>query len=172
MLNLLPLQDKKNLKKHYLILLSKDVILSFLLLISILSIILSVSHFMLSKNFIELSQSSLSIMSGHEIITQKIRQINRDLKKISEIEQGNTNWLKIILSLSQLIPPGEIQLNNLEIQGQKNQIFIQGSALSRTAFLTFKDNLEKTNLFSEIQSPLTNLLSAKNLDFELSFKIK
>ncbi len=171
-LNLLPIQDKKNLVRNQIILISKDITYSLLLLGAILSIILLICHLILIKNFIQISQNSLSIVKSDEIITQKIRRVNKNLKIIESIQEKNINWVKILLTLSKLTPQDEVQITNLEINSNKNLITLQGKSLTRDAFLTFKQRLENSGLFCNIKSPLSNLLSAKNLNFKLEMSLK
>lgn len=168
-LNLLTIQDKKNLTKHYLTLLSKDVIFSLLLLSAVLSIILLICQFILTQNFIQTNQNTLLTMKGNQIIIQHIRQINQDLKQVKKIQDKNIDWVQILLYLNNMIPQDEIQITNLEIDYSKNSIILQGKSLSRDAFLTLKQNLEDSEYFENIKSPLSNLLLAKNLEFELEF---
>lgn len=170
-LNLLPFEDKNKIIKNYLFLLIKDVIFSLLLLSSILGIIFLISHFILIKNFIEISNSSLPVVKSNAM-TEEVRKINRNLSNIKEIQDNYVNWVKIILDINNLIPQEKIQITNLETNLSKNSIILQGKAADRDGFLKLKDNLEKTNLFKNIKSPLTNLLLAEKINFQLEMEIQ
>lgn len=171
-LNLLPPQDKKKITQHYLIFLSKDAIFSLLLLCAVLGIIFLICYLILIKNFIQINQGALSVMKSNEIITEEVRKINKDLRKVEDIQEKNINWPETLLALSDLVAADEIQITNLEIDHLKNLITLEGKALTRNNFLILKKNLEESDLFINIKSPLSNLLLAENLNFSLEIELK
>lgn len=168
-LNLLTSSDKKRVVKHHLILVLKDIVFSTMLIVAIVSVMLLISNYFLIDNFIQLSQGSVAISKTEES-NREINKINNNLQEINSLQIENTDWAKVILSLNQLIVPNEIQLTNLEIMpaGEKQIIKLEGKALSRNGFLKFKQNLEDSPMLSNIESPLSNILLAKDINFTLA----
>lgn len=169
-LNLLPNSDKKQIANHYLILLIKDIVFSFLLICTILAILFLICHFVLIKNFISISQQNLSIMTKTNLITNNIRQINRELISLKKIQDQYTNWAQFITNLNAQIPTDKIQITKLDIDKHQQNLKLEGKALQRDDFLELKQNLENSEMFNSVKSPLSNLLSNKNLDFSLEMK--
>lgn len=170
-LNLLTKIDKRKVTNRYLTLLCKDVVFSFLLVSTFLAIIFVISNFILTKNFISVSESSLTLNKTTGIMSAEIKGINSGLKEIEKMQEENTSWVAVILSLDELIPKEEIQITLLTFNGVSKKVEINGKALTREKFLEFKSNLEESELFSEIKSPLTNILYDKYLNFKLEAKL-
>ncbi len=169
-LNLLPTSGKKKIVNHYLLLLIKDVVFLFLLTSAILAILFLICYFILIKNFITTTEQNLSVMKNTGLITSKIRKVNRKLNSIEKIQNDYTNWVQFIVELNSLIPQNEIQITKLNIDKHQKIITINGKALERDGFLIFKKNLENSKIFTEINSPLSNLLLEKNINFSLEIK--
>ncbi|MBU4360346.1 PilN domain-containing protein [Candidatus Parcubacteria bacterium] len=169
-LNLLPATDKKQIVNHYLILLIKDIVFSFLLICTVLAILFLICHFLLIKNFISISQQNLSVMTKTNLITGNIRQINSELKSLEKIQDQYTNWVQFITNLNAQIPTDKIQITKLNIDKHQQTLKLEGKTIKRDAFLDLKQNLENSKMFSSIKSPLSNLLSNKNLNFSLEIK--
>lgn len=159
--------------RHHLFLILKDFILSILLTAGFLSILILISYFLLNQNFI-LSSQDVAVNLSKSSITQDIREINSTLTQVETIQNRNIDWTQIILDINSLIPHSEIQLGNFNISSQKDaySLAIQGQALNRDAFLEFKNNLENFELIERVDSPLSNILYAENINFELNILFK
>jgi len=72
--------------------------------------------------------------------------------------------------ISEIAPAG-INLTNLSYQTAQNKVVLNGQAKTREQFLNFKENLEKSQVFLEVESPLSNLINKENIDFNFNFKI-
>ncbi len=169
-LNLLPKTDKKQIANHYLTLLIKDIVFSLLLICTVLAILFLICHFMLIKNFITISEQNLSIITKTNLITSDVRKINLELRTLEKIQYQYTNWVQFIINLNNQIPTTKIQITKINIDNHQQILRLEGKALNRDDFLKFKQNLENSKMFDSIKSPLSNLLSNKNLNFSLEMK--
>ncbi len=166
-INLIPEKEKKDVTKHYLFLLYKDVVMSFLVVSAILSIFFVASSYILNENFIDLATRNFLTNPGKTSTLSEVRYINKKLDNILEIQQENTNWIALIEKINKQIPHEEIEIASLDFRKSEKTININGKALNRKAFLNFKNNLENLEEFKKIESPLSNILAAENFDFRL-----
>jgi len=170
-LNLITKPDRKKLSQHRLTILFKDFVLSFLILSAVLGITLLICNFILMRNFIQLSDSSLSVIKSSNLVDKHVGQINENLKDINKIQNEYTDWVQTLLAINNLIPQYEIQVTNLEIDHLRKKAYLEGKALTREKFLELKQSLEESELFAEIESPLSNILYSKNLNFRLDINL-
>ena len=125
---------------------------------------------MLIKNFITISEQNLSIITKTNLITSDVRKINLELRTLEKIQYQYTNWVQFIINLNNQIPTTKIQITKINIDNHQQILRLEGKALNRDDFLKFKQNLENSKMFDSIKSPLSNLLSNKNLNFSLEMK--
>ncbi|MBI4709363.1 MAG: PilN domain-containing protein, partial [Candidatus Portnoybacteria bacterium] len=59
-----------------------------------------------------------------------------------------------------------------ELSFNKNEVSLEGLALTRAELLAFKEALEESPDFESVESPLSNLLKQNNIDFSFIFKVK
>lgn len=98
-----------------------------------------------------------------------IRELNDTLLTIEEIrEKGSFNFPYILRVLGRMVPEGTT-LRSITFQG-KNMI-IQGHADERQGVLTLKENLEKESIFTNVLSPLSNIVKERDIDFSFNFSI-
>jgi|WetSurMetagenome_2_1015567.scaffolds.fasta_scaffold183677_2 hypothetical protein len=100
---------------------------------------------------------------------EEFSQANAEFLKIEKINNDQLYWSTLYLKLSQSIIPG-ISMQSLATKDYA--VFLVGKADSRENLVTFKDNLGKESCFSEINLPLSDLVSKGNIDFQMDLKIK
>jgi len=99
----------------------------------------------------------------------KFSEINAKLSKISGVTSGQIYWSKLFSKLDGVIPP------SVEISGiaTKNYaLFLSGQAKTRDDLLLFRDNLAKEACFSNVNLPLSDLVSRENIVFQIDLEIK
>lgn len=79
-----------------------------------------------------------------------------------------TYW-KILDKIDSFLPEKTF-LKELSIKD--GLVIIKGRSSSRDEFIFFKEALEKEEIFSEIQSPLSNFTSSQNVEFEITARLK
>ncbi len=99
----------------------------------------------------------------------RFKQINNQIAQIYLIEQDQFYWSKILIRLSELVPP-EIKLNSLITNNYK--ITLEGTADNRDELIGFKKKLMNEPELINVDLPLSNLVDKNNIEFQISFEIK
>lgn len=173
-LNLLPPKEKKELKwadlNQLVIILS--VWLLFFLLLSSLFLIGSYSYLsnLLKKQgvLIEIRQDDPKIQHLLEL-ENKVQQANRKIERIYLKQKELILWVPLLEEISELIP-GKLYLKTFIYQPNTNQISLSGQANTRDDLIRFENSLKQSPYFTEIKSPLSNLLKQTNIDFSFTLK--
>lgn len=168
-LNLIPPQQKKELKLlqtyHYL----KNLIFLALIGTILIAVILLIAKIILQNNFNKTINQTYLAVGLAKFSNLEIKKFNQDLKELKEIQKQYFPWLNFFLSLSKIVPE-EITLQKLNLD-DKATVQIKGVAKTRSDLLKFKDNLEKSNLFDKFTIPLEFLLKKENVEFDLNLKL-
>ena len=102
-------------------------------------------------------------------LEEKIKGANQKIEKTYGTLRDFKRLTPFLEELAGLIPSG-VYLTNLSYQKDAVQIQLNGRADSRENFLLFQKTLKKNPLFTGINSPLSNLVKQKQIDFTLTFK--
>lgn len=110
---------------------------------------------------------------------QIYRQIKSDQEVIKEynkmagiIEKGisqQTSNIDLLEKINKIVPDG-IEFEQLTIAGTK--ITLKGIGAQRQQVIDFKDQIEKSGLFSKIESPISNLTQEKDVSFQFNLELK
>ncbi len=174
-LNLLPLQDKKNLESAELSRLVASLAVWFLIFLIIFTLLLVSTYFSLSilleeqKKLIEIRQSDLKTQEVLEI-EEKIKQANQLVKQIYLKQEEMILWTPLLEKMTEIIPSG-IYLTNFFYQKTDNQITLNGWADWRENLLYFQELLEKNSFFEEVEAPLSNLIKQSDINFSFTLKL-
>lgn len=165
-LNLLPEKEKTSLRREMIFQL---IIVS--LLIGILGLAAIGAQLFFAKRILQdnLSAYQVSLDENKELI-EKIKKINIELIIIDEIQKDYLALSPILTSLAQ-ITPNNTQINSFTFNKNVNHFLIRGWAEKRADLLKFENNLKNSDFFTEIESPLSNLLKQENINFEFSGRL-
>ncbi|MEK7202802.1 MAG: PilN domain-containing protein, partial [Patescibacteria group bacterium] len=136
----------------------------------VIAIILLVAMVILQNNFIKIVEQTTLITKNNQSYNNKIGEINSRLKFVSTIQDDFVVWSKIIQDLS-IIIPANISLDIIKVDLTNKNIKLRGIAKQRSGLLELKNNLEKSNTYTNIEFPVKNLLEKENIDFEINAKI-
>lgn len=173
-LNLLPPQEKEALvlekTQRWIIFYGSAITGIFLIFIALLIIIWVFITIQL-KSAVNNLESVQGSFKGQDLKTQQaaVADLNKYLEKIASIQKNQKNYSALLINLSNLVPSG-IRLNTLTLD-KNGEISLNGYAQRRELILTFKDSLEKSNLFAGIENPLSNLIKQTDINFYFKFKI-
>ena len=98
-----------------------------------------------------------------------IRKINVKMSEIIKIQSGQLHWTNFFEKLNGAVP-FEISVNSIVTNNYKATV--SGKARDRDILISFKESLEKSDCFSEVNLPLSSLVSRENVDFALELNIK
>lgn len=179
MINLLPEKEKKQFKLHIL---NRQIIVSGLFSIGailFLSIFMLIIYLTLFLTQSQIKQSNVLFSEAQEL-EERISQLNKELagfinqrlEYLNQIEDKKIYWSEVLEQLT-IITPDNVRLVLLETdKKEENKIKIGGNAKTRDDVLLFQKILEQEKQFIEIESPLSNFVKQKDVDFYFSFKIK
>jgi len=169
-LNLINPKEKQVVIKEQYILIAKNIISLFLILIVCSGILVLLARTQLDVKYRNIIVQSHLVNMQNKWIDREIKNINNDLKNLQDIQKNFVKWSAVMSDIFKLIPYNN-QIYYIKIDNDSGKVEIRGNSLTREDFLKLKANLENSLLLSEIESPLTNLLNPKDVDFTFNGKI-
>ncbi len=172
-MNLLPPENKVIAKKEYLrrLFVTAGV---FLFSTSLIAALFLASFFFalnLQKKSIHDSffamQEYLSAQNESEL-TFLVSRINA---QVAELNSNQKRVKKASEIIERII---EIKGNDISIESfafNLSRLDIKGNSASRSGLINFVENLKKQDAFSAVESPLSNFLKEKNIDFSINIKL-
>ncbi len=173
-LNLLPPQEKENLKheriSRWIVFYGVSILGILIIFTALLGAILLYINIQLQAQNKEFSSLQTSL-KGTDLKLQQdeIAVFNQELRTITRLQNGQEKYSYFLASLAGLIPAG-VRLDTLS--GDKNdQIILYGNAQTRNQVIALRDALAQSKLFSDVESPLSNLVKQTDINFYFKFKI-
>lgn len=103
-------------------------------------------------------------------IEEEIDLLNDTLAKIDAIREKKTfNFPYILRVAGSIVPEGAVLKDIVFSEGS---IAIAGHADLRSQVLKIKENLEKEEIFQDVNSPLSNVVKEGDITFSFKFSIK
>jgi hypothetical protein len=96
-------------------------------------------------------------------------KINKQVNDVVIIKKDQLYWTEFFLRLDQDIVPG-IEITNLSTKDY--DAFLAGKSDDRDSLINFKGKLEADSCFTDVDLPLSNLVSRDDIAFQIDFKIK
>lgn len=100
-------------------------------------------------------------------LTKEITSFNSQVNALAEIKNLDYDWLNLIQKLSQIVP-ANIEIKNFEAGHSQKSFRLVGFAKTREDYLILKENLEKSQLFKNLDSPISDILKKENLNFTIN----
>lgn len=97
----------------------------------------------------------------------KIEKINSVLSQIENMEKNKSSIYEILIVVANNTP-ADISFSNIRVLIREKKIELSGQAKKREALLEFQKNLEKSQYFENITSPISNITSPENINFSIS----
>lgn len=171
-INLLPDVQKKELQlREASYFIARSFIIIFAVIIFSSFLLLAINQLMKSnlnsiERQIETYEKYFQSAKNKEI-ESNINEINKMIRSIAQVQKNRTNWSETLIELSQIVPP-EIQFNEIKINKLEKKIEISGKAKTRDQLLKFQDALENSDFFENVTSPISNIVSPENINFNLT----
>lgn len=146
-------------------------IVLFLIFFSLLLVSIFIYLFIISQSQNRLIQSRQDNPEIQQLalMENKIKEANKLISQTYSRQEQLISWTPIIEKLTELVPDG-MYLTNLNYQLADNQVSLNGWSNTRENILLFQKALEDSAMFTDVQSPLSNLLKRENIYFNLTFK--
>ena len=98
----------------------------------------------------------------------KIRDMTAKISGIEKIQKGQIFWSRVFEKINEKFSDG-LTLDGLTTKNYN--IFLTGKAKTRDELILFKTKLEEDECFSDVNLPLSNLVTSDDIDFKLDFKV-
>jgi Tfp pilus assembly protein PilN len=170
-LNLISPKTKRELiiKQFY------QIIKTFLIIVFLFSVLIAMlllcAEFILQTNLIKTINERIFVLkNNHQNPNQKIKIINQGFGEINNIQKKFISWSKILIYFNQVIPQ-DIKIYSFKNINDSIEIQIIAIAKTREALLKFQENLKNYPAFSQVEFPFLNLISKKDINFQLKVKL-
>ncbi|MBI4281681.1 hypothetical protein HY625_02535 [Candidatus Uhrbacteria bacterium] len=101
----------------------------------------------------------------------RIRRVNAATALLARLQGQTIPWSGLLIRLSGIVPPG-IRFNELTLDTKTTpHLLLKGKAATRQDLLVLKTALEKLPFVTNLSFPITNLLSPKDIDWQLDATI-
>jgi len=104
-----------------------------------------------------------------EAYDQEARDMGKIISQTDKIQKGQLSWYKFFEKINKQFSD-TIEMKKIETSDYS--VLLTGKAKSRDDLITFKENLEKEECFSNVNLPLSNLVAQKDVEFQIDFSIK
>ena len=169
-----PAQREANqFQKNYRLVQSLVILSIVVLLIIVAS--LFVSQIIIQNKLDTITSDTLTLKEQKENekslnLGQTVQNFNSLLQNVSAIQSEYAAWSNILIETAQNMP-GDVVLSSFTIQKSNSTFQFSGDAITRDSLLVFKNNLEESPYFGNIESPISNLLSKEDISFTLSGQV-
>ena len=134
------------------------------------AIILVFANRFLQERLDGITAKNSSQIEVSQQINSQITAINQKINSTDKIQQNFKTWSKFITTVSNL-RNNNTSYQSLAINYQNSLLEISGQSATREDLLAFKDNLDKSGLFTDIDLPITDLLPKEKNVFHIKATI-
>ncbi|MFH1508589.1 MAG: PilN domain-containing protein [bacterium] len=172
-INLLPKNEKSSLKaqrlSNFLMIVSLYDVLVLILIAGALFFVSGTYNNRLSDLDNNIAEAKMAIeQQKNDELETNVEELNRIGKRLNGIYNKQTSWHTLLNELTQLTPD-TIIWKQIAIKKWTHTINLSGHATTRDDFVSFSDNIENSDNFSDVESPLSNLTSKEDIDFTMTF---
>lgn len=169
-LNLVSDELKREIKLRHIYKLIRKIGYVLIFITVIIAVVLTAAKTTLKKNYLKIVEQTSLVNVANQSYSSKVKEINSRVNTISETQKDYIYWTNLLKYLSEKTPD-KITLSFMKINKDLSILKMGGEAKTREDLIVFKQNLENSKVFSDINLPLENMLTKENIVFEISIKI-
>lgn len=102
-------------------------------------------------------------------LEDEFKKINSHISQDRSIQKDQLYWSRLFEKLEKNIPE-EVSVSKMANKNYK--IYLAGNAATRDALLKMKDSFSQEGCFTDVDLPLSNLVSKDDVAFQIEFNIK
>jgi hypothetical protein len=170
-LNIIPEELKKDMVQKKLIRSTRVVLFCLSASTLIYAITLFGCRLILESHRKDISSQNVIVTKNTDNYSKQVKEINKQITAITEIQQNNIYWTPIIKVLFDNIPD-DIKLNRVAFSKIDHSLSIAGVAGTRVSLINLRQYLENNNNFSVTSFPVQNLIEKQNINFDIKLDIK
>lgn len=167
-LNLLSNEQKQELRIKKINLIIKKIMVCLIITAIIIALLLFAAKTMLANSLDNINNTSYA---SSYWFNKEIIHVNNLIEFIERISVNHKFWSEALIEMSENTPDGII-FSTLQINTLSNMLLITGIAQTRDSLLIFKDNLNKSIFFDNVNIPIQNLAEKTDINFSLSANFK
>jgi len=170
-LNFLPAEDKEKLAQEQKLLSFRKNSIYFLVFVALAASIIWSDLWLLDQHNNSLEKSITELRESQTIkettsIESQIKDFNSKVELVDSITSDRLPLSNNLSKLINIIPEG-ISVEMMSIDILNNSFELRGIARNRDSYLSLKDSLLSTDWFTEVDLPITDLLSRDTITFTL-----
>lgn len=128
--------------------------------------VLNIQNSALQENINRIS--GLKRTAEAQDLEEEINEFNLLLSRIQDIKSSNKHDIvQVIREIAKAVPDG-VALSSLTFNSSTETVFLSGHAAQRTQVIALEDRLESSEFFSDVDSPLSNLIKSEDIDFQFT----
>lgn len=175
MINLIPPEGLRNVKKEYALRVGATLGMLFGFTCMLIAAALIPTYVLIDAQSKTLEDATARFREQNEVLTSLDDEVRTAmlLTKVIALNYDEVTPTKIIETIQHATPPG-VAFESFQLE-QKGEIItsvqVRGVAKTRETLIALKTNLEKTGLFENVTIPIGDLARDSNLSFALSISI-
>jgi hypothetical protein len=170
-LNLASPEVKKEMKQKQIYILITKICFSLITATVLISIYLLFGQFVINYYYNKSIEESTLLASSYQGYGTRAENLKSELDHINEIQNDFTVFSKVFEELMTMTS-NNIKFSSIQISKEDNIIHFLGIASTRQGLLDFKESLEQSDNFDEVNLPIANILEKTNISFDISAKLE
>ncbi len=119
---------------------------------------------------VDAKQAELIVLEKKQIQLQ-LDELNNTLKNFASLQKEKTVWSPYLMELARLLPP-DVSLQTLTLTRETNKVELTGQAGTRESVLKLRENILNSEYFKNINFPLFNLESPRDVNWRYRFFLR
>lgn len=170
-INLVSMKLKRGIKLRHVYATFKNI--SYVLIITTVffATVILAAKIILQNNFNKIVMQTTLITKNSQVSNARVREINSRVDYINGLQNDFIAWSYLFEEISKNIS-NDIKFNSINIDKGKKEINLRGIAKTRDSLINFKEELDKSDMFYNIDFPIKNILEKENINFEIKSNLK
>lgn len=169
-LNFLSEKEQQSVSRNLIWLILRNAFIWLSLVTAVVVMMLLWSKVFLATNLADVHERGIMVTGSKLTFVDQIEQINAKIDEAESIQGKYVAWSQVLFEITELIPPGNY-VSELVVNSPNQTFSISGFSNTRDDLLRLEKNLLSAELVTELNSPVSNLLKPKEIQFTFSGKI-
>jgi Tfp pilus assembly protein PilN len=138
-----------------------------------IALLLSINYILKLNLFLAENDFSFNVSDNIQIkeiqkYDEELKVINSRVGEIEKIKSGQFHWANFFNKLNGTVPENVAIVN---LSTKNYSVSLSGKANTRDDLIAFKENLDKEECVSNVDLPLSALVSKDNIAFQIDFRV-
>ena len=169
-LNLVSPSIKKEIESRHIHIILRQMGGLLVVVTAFLAIYILFGQILISHHLTKTVEQSVLITRSSEGYGSKTRNLRVQVNHIANIQSDFVEFSHIIEEIMKTVD-NNIIFSTLSLDRDGESILFNGNARTRDSLLKFKESLEKSQYFDNVDLPLANILQKENIAFNIQVKL-